>query len=56
MPGSGSAATGEPPRVRPVRARREVPDHLFDRAYEELGDPEFRDLSPAVFTAWGRRP
>jgi SAM-dependent methyltransferase len=33
-----------------------VPDEAFDEAYAELTDPAFRDLSLAVFTAWGRRP
>jgi hypothetical protein len=32
-----------------------VPDFMFDRAYAELNDPDFRDLSLAVFTAWGCR-
>lgn len=30
-------------------------DADFDAAYAELADPQFRDLSLAVFTAWGRR-
>ncbi|MFJ6774629.1 class I SAM-dependent methyltransferase [Kitasatospora sp. NPDC091257] len=27
----------------------------FEAAYRELADPQFRDLSLAVFTAWGKR-
>ena len=30
-------------------------DEDFDAAYAELADPGFRDLSLAVFTAWGRK-
>ncbi|MFJ6616023.1 class I SAM-dependent methyltransferase [Kitasatospora sp. NPDC091335] len=30
-------------------------DEDFEAAYRELADPEFRDLSLAVFTAWGKR-
>ncbi|PKW17331.1 methyltransferase family protein [Saccharopolyspora spinosa] len=32
-----------------------APDSLFERAYAQLSDPTFRDLSLAVFTAWGRK-